>query len=138
MADIGFEKLRQLRRVIEAVPDDRLHMRTFCEEGECGTAYCAAGWAAVDPWFRENTDIGDIFGVDSDGTLFVICGYSCVFSDLADLFGLTRTDADRLFGADLEPDVTAPHAVNKTEVLNNIDLLLAGEKTKPYRVILGK
>jgi len=43
------ELLRRLREVIAEVPDDRLHMRRLVEVSECGTAFCAAGWAAIDP-----------------------------------------------------------------------------------------
>lgn len=53
----NFEALKQLKRVVKAAPAERLHMRAVMEKAECGTAYCAAGWAAQDKWFEDNTEI---------------------------------------------------------------------------------
>lgn len=48
------EALNELRRVCENVPEDRLHMQLFVNEGACGTAYCLLGWASLDPYFQEH------------------------------------------------------------------------------------
>jgi hypothetical protein len=132
MANI--ERLKQLRRVIEEAPEDRLHMRRWCEKAKCGTAYCAAGWAAVDPWFAENTAIRKIFHVEPDGFVEPL---ACeVMGDLAKLFGITNRDARYLFGGALESGA-GPHSVTKKEVLDNIDRLLAGDSAERYAAAFG-
>jgi hypothetical protein len=113
------EALRQLHRVVEEAPDDRLHMRSFTETGPCGTAHCAADWAAIDPWFRANMPLDEIIR-SSDP-----------FARLAAAFGLSEKDAENLFGGDLA-GYTDPHAVSKAEVFWNIDRLLAGQPALPY------
>lgn len=128
------ERLKQLRRVVEAAPEDRLHMRTFCEQAECGTAYCAAGWAAIDPWFRENTEIEGVFEYADDGHLFTGFGVWDVFDPLADIFGISRLAAGCLFGYGMSV-TDEPHAVTKAEVLANIDRLLRGLPAERYAVI---
>lgn len=62
MANI--ERLQQLVRVLEQVRDEKrpFDMEWWADAfdppsittpvNECGTASCAAGWAARDPWFR--------------------------------------------------------------------------------------
>ena len=54
-----WERLTQLRRVVVEAAPDRFDMRSFSADTPCGTAYCAAGWAAIDPWFREHTHINE-------------------------------------------------------------------------------
>jgi hypothetical protein len=116
------ERLRQLRRVVEAVPDHLLHMRRFTEESPCGTAHCALGWAVVDPWFRSQ---GITSEVHLDGAY--------PFAEAARFFDLTELDTTNLFGGTLDLHEVDPHAVTKAEVLWNIDRLLACLPTRPYR-----
>jgi hypothetical protein len=127
----GEERLRQLLRVVEAAPDERFDMRDFHRETRCGTAYCAAGWAALDPWFRENTPIGEVLGVISrtdGGRTLEVMTPGCAFDSLADIFGLDRNDAVILFGATLNRwDV-----VDKCEVVENIRSLLGGGPVNDY------
>lgn len=132
MSDIRQERLRQLRRVIEAADPDRLHMRAWSEKAPCGTAYCAAGWAAIDPWFQANTSIGEIFVPKPSGHLGVRADDP--FRPLANLFDLTPNDSTNLFGGGVYYDCD-PHAVTKDEVIANIDRLLAGEHAKTYAAI---
>jgi hypothetical protein len=122
------EALRQLRRVAEEAPDDRLHMRSFTETGPCGTAHCLAGWAEIDPWFLTNTPLPAVLAMYTDGQPGE---GERTFAGLAAVFGLKQEDADNLFGSDLTPSV-GPHAVSKAEVLWNIDQLLAGQPALPY------
>lgn len=124
------ERLLQLRRVVEAAPDDRFHMRAFYEEASCGTAYCAAGWAAVDPWFQEHTEIGSIFRVGRDGLLEILSGTP--FRRLSHIFEIGANNSWKLFGWGVarNPD---PHAVSKAEVIENIDRLLAGKSAELYK-----
>lgn len=142
----------QLRRVAEAAPEHRLHMRNFCEsEAACGTAYCLAGFAAVDPWFRANTTINRILEVaedDETGELLVyetgvlpegvsktdeerVYALSATFVGLGRLFDLRPADAYNLFGGGLDY-AAGEHAVGKDEVLWNVDALLRGEAARPY------
>lgn len=124
------ERLTQLRRVINDAPEDRLHMRVLTEEATCGTAYCAMGWAIVDPWFRKHgitRSIGNLCGHDS--------WYSMV-ANAADYFGIANEEAHWLFASGIESRSGA-HSVSKAEVLWNIDELLAGRTTRPYRAVFG-
>ncbi len=127
MPDI--ELLRQLRRVVDAAPDDLFHMRAFCETAGCGTARCAAGWAAIDPWFLANTWISQIIDVDNEGFVTSIDGFA--FSKLAKLFDIPQHDTDNLVGGQLKPS-HPPHAVTKRDVIANIDALIGGLETRPY------
>lgn len=128
----NIERLQQLRRVVEAAPDDRLHMRAWSERAECGTAYCAAGWAALDPWFQENTPILGVFEI-TETKMVESLGNSSI--DLADLFGITSRDASALF-ATYSLCGIGPHAISKAEVLANIDRLIAGDSAKRYAATL--
>lgn len=118
------ERLKQLRRVIEAVPEDRLDMSVWCNPYHaCGTSYCAGGWAAVDPWFRENTEIGSIFVVDEQNRVEHVPD-GRTFEKLASLFDIDEDDADELFDG--------PDDVTKRDVINNIDRLIRGEHVLSY------
>ncbi len=137
------QAMRELRRVVEAAPEDRLHMRSFCETAACGTARCAAGWAAIDSWFRENTQINKYLVVCNEGTVYAT---GCVGDDgvwrgtiagLATIFDIDREDARYLFGGDLDIGA-AEHAVTKDEVLWNIDEMLAGREALPYAATLER
>jgi hypothetical protein len=119
------ECLRQLRRVVEEAPADRFDMRDFCLPTSCGTAYCAAGWAAIDPWFRANTRIGEWFRGDAGDLLYI---HPNARFGLQEIFGLEETATKRLFA--LGVDCWAP--AMKRAVLANIDRLLAGKRARSY------
>jgi hypothetical protein len=126
----GEERLRQLLRVVEAAPDERFNMIDFSLDVECGTAYCAAGWAALDPWFRENTPIGEVLRVlETDGGPVLVQEIFLVFPALADIFGLDQDNADALFGASL----ALGDVVEKSAVVENIRSLLNGGEAWPYK-----
>lgn len=125
------ERLEQLRRVIESVPEDRLHMRSVVEIAECGMAYCAAGWAACDPWFQAEGFVPAVVIVYKRGSEREILDASMDFFEAARFFGLSQEDTINLFGGELSPS-TPKHAVGKEEILENIDRLLRGEPTRPY------
>jgi hypothetical protein len=139
MANI--ERLKQLRRVIEEAPEDRLHMRAYSEVAECGTAYCAAGWAAVDSWFQKNTEINETLEVTEEGRIIVADivadGDRDEFENFADIFGIHPDDSEALFGADPARDI-GPHAVSKAQVLDNIDRLLKGKPAEVYPGFCGR
>jgi hypothetical protein len=127
----NLECLRQLRRVVEAAPEDRFEMTIFSVSGKCGTAYCAAGWAAIDPWFREHTELGQVFRMCEDGTLN--WGRNLELTPvLGRAFGLEEWDVDRLFGM----FVNWVGEVTRQHVLANIDRLLAGEPARSYSEML--
>jgi hypothetical protein len=150
------ERLRQLDRVVAEARDDRLHMNRFCDPAAaCGTAFCAAGLAAIDPWFRAETPIGETFRVvetPAGPILHYVADDGTVYDDphaldsdpgfrferrLAALFGITPRDANRLFGLglDLKAD---PHAVTKAAVRDNIRLLLEGEHARAYATAIDE
>ena len=130
MANI--KRLKQLRRVVDAAPDDRLHMRSFCEQAECGTAYCAAGWAAIDPWFRKNTGISNLFAVSKLGIVMPL--HQCDDGTLGELFGLSDVDAYHLFAFGQNERI-GPHDITKPEVVANIDRLIAGQNAVKYQAM---
>ncbi len=118
--------LLELRRVCESIPDDLLHMRSLEEQSPCGTARCLLGWARLDPWLQENSELGTTSAVPS--WMFFNYVYS---HDLARIFQVSRDDASHLFALDINRDVPE-HAVSKSEVLWNLDQLIAGKPALPY------
>ena len=120
--------LRELKRVIENVPEDLLHMRWWQSRAECGTVRCAGGWAAVDPWFNKR----GLTANDSGAPRFrgEICDGA-----LRPFFRLTVKATRDLFALyHPHPIALEGHAVSKRQVLNQIDRILAGQPTKPYRI----
>lgn len=127
MANMG--ALKELRRVIKAVDADKLHMAKFVDyDAECGTAYCAAGWACKDEWFRAH---GLLFDEEIDAPK--MGGYPGGFKSLAWFFELNEEDCSRLFGGNLICGGMNPHQVSKKEVLDNINRLLNGEGAVEYK-----
>lgn len=119
------EALIQLRRVVEDAPDALFNMHTFAREAPCGTVRCAAGWAAIDPWFEANMP-----------RLAEQPGFPHT-DQLAVWFDIDETDANNLFGGDLSgyPFDNAGRSlrgVTKLAVVANIERILAGKPTKPY------
>lgn len=124
-------RLLHLRRVVEAAPEKKFRMARFSTLMECGTAYCAAGWAGIDPWFKKrglrlvNTRWGgpEIFykrrPAENENAL----------SNLETFFGLSRDQACNLFGGKLRGYESVP----KQEVLANIDRLLHGQEPIEYQ-----
>lgn len=109
------ERLRQLRRVVEAAPDNELFdMAWVAARKDCGTSHCAYGWARIDPWFIENTEIATT-------------GFSAVRNGV---FNLSVVDFDNLFQPGDDNDLLGPEA--KRLVIANIDRILAGYPAIPY------
>jgi hypothetical protein len=125
----NLEALKQLRRVAVEAPDDRFNMASWCEDIGCQTVMCLAGWAAIDPWHRQNTSINVQFYVYSDMT--VVNTYECLTDDfLAEIYGIDSEDAQSLFAIDVGSAIS--RAVTKVEVIDNIDRLLAGLSARRY------
>jgi hypothetical protein len=99
----------------------------FSQETDCGTAYCAAGWAVVDPWFREHTDLGATTRLREDGSLKWLIRPA--WEVLAWVFGLSGEEVSALFYPDKD-------RVTKEEVLINIDRLIAGRPARLYSQLL--
>ena len=122
------ESLQQLRRVVEAAPIPLFHMDALTQERPCGTAHCAAAWAAIDPWFKERglriNQFGDICYLDFQPDHY----FGNPFRALELFFTLSYVEAQILFGGDLEPG----HYVPKEDVLKNIDRTLSGGKMLKY------
>lgn len=123
------ERLRQLRRVVQAAPARQFKMNDI----QCGTAMCAAGWAAIDPWFVAR-GLRLIPGdgrhsparVETETIRFT-------FPALAEFFGLDEEDADTLFAADA---TRSTGRIPKRDVITNIDRILKGHSPAKYRAIL--
>lgn len=134
MTQLNHEALRQLRRVVEAAPEEQFHMRACVEQTTCDTARCAFGWCIIDPWFRENTRVGDI-PIDFDNWSFDFdLGIMTNAVFFEQIFGLTDKQSNILFARSASRCLY-PHAITRKEVLANIDRLLNGEAPKPYKAI---
>lgn len=141
------DNLLRLREVIAEVPDDRLHMRILVEDSECGTAFCAAGWAAIDPvlgprirqelhvqlrgWLPEDEPAAPLTESDLHSE-----GFVCIQLALTSVLGLSAVDSDRLFASGIFRYADR-HAVTKAEVLWNIDRLIMGKHARRYSVVPG-
>lgn len=123
--------LRQLKRVVKAAPAERFRMRKFTEQTDCGTAYCAAGWAAIDPWFNKR-------GLYMRGDAPETPNNMWAQGALSEIFGLTLENTFALFAFDTPPPDIDPHAITKAEVIANIDRLLAGKRATVYRALRAK
>lgn len=131
------EALSRLRSLVEAAPEPKFNMTQFRTGSDCGTAYCALGHAAIDPWFVEHhnapgprpsldhTEARDQWALNFDQW--------CDTEKACKVFGLSSKDSFRLFGGDLFPY----QKVSKSEVLANIDRLLAGLPAKRYAALKG-
>jgi hypothetical protein len=137
MANI--ENLKQLRRVVEAVPEGQFDMEWFGKKTDCGTVCCAAGWAALDPWFQANTPINQALPIDTrpvrerrDRDQDEVFNIDAMFDGdapiekLARIFDLSDQDANNLFNG---PTI---EGVPKSDVIDNIDRLIRGESAFCY------
>lgn len=118
-------RLTLLREIIVGVEEDKLHMARFIHIGAvCGTAYCAAGWAAQHPYFKRIGLRINTLSWRGGVTPFCLLGR---------IFLLNSENTSALFGGNLDTD--APdHCVSKQAVINNIDRLLRGERAQHYEV----
>jgi hypothetical protein len=96
----------------------------------CGTTYCAAGWAALDPWFQKETPMLDYFALVSfdKETLVVPRDLRDGFHGLSTVFNIESADTEKLFGGCLPIGCQ----VSQAAVIANIDRLLHSEETIPY------
>ncbi len=127
------EALRELYRVVAAIPLTKFNMSVWYEEwenddGSCGTVGCAAGWAAQDRWFRERGLTVEPFGPprwEGHSGRAALAGRFA----LQAFFGLHRDTAHALF-------VPQVGTVSREAVLHNISLMLEGEEPDPYEDLL--
>jgi hypothetical protein len=126
------EALKQLKRVVEAAPDKLFDMGEFSVvKHNCQTAHCAAGWAAYDSWFRENTQIAEVFSPDGQPVPWTSRGG--VIECLKNVFGLETGDVMALFA--YKTDGSGERSdIDKLDVLDSIDSLIAGDTIYPYEV----
>lgn len=118
------QHLLELLRVAEAIPEDHIHMGAFRTKLDCGTVYCLAGYAALDPYFQRHglkikfrQRIGDTYTGPEN------------FDRLIEFFGLERDDAYNLFAGYMNKN---DNPIRKETVIENIDRLLRGEHALPY------
>lgn len=123
------EALQHLEGFVESLPEDRLHMRAFSEKADCGTAYCLAGFMAIDPWYREKTDILKVFGTyKSEGHLMITVKHYKITDALSAILGITVKNASVLFGMNGNCVYIPVHAVKKAEVLERVRELINGKE----------
>lgn len=128
------ERLLQLRRVLDEAPEERFHMRTWSEAADCGSAYCLAGFMAIDPWFRRETEVGNVFILNKHNCLLNVESTDIPFRFLAGVFAIAESDSENLFGYGI-PLHADPHCVTRAEVRANIDRILAGRPAEIYTAI---
>ncbi len=101
---MNIQALKELRRVLAARSDEEVHMKSF-EHGD--GRRCALGWCSVDPWFREHTNISQLFG------------YSWFdFADIGAIFGFSHSQVDQVFFS---------LSASRTEILAVVDGMLRRE-----------
>lgn len=121
----NIEALEQLKRVVADAPEGLFVMNRWSTYRACGTAHCAAGWAAVDPWFKRNTDIGRVFVETAEDFVIMTDDWEV----MAAIFGITEDDANRLFAYEI---TSSGAKATKADVIANIDRLIAGEAAVSY------
>jgi hypothetical protein len=126
---IKAQRLQHLREVIEGAPTDRFNMTAVQQESECGIAYCAAGWAAQDPRFKAEglsltVGSGELTPPNYDIGLERVTGWQAIER----FFYLSRSEVSIMFGLDL----LRRHVVLKSQVIANVDRILAGVPPEPY------
>lgn len=141
--------MQRLRWLVENAEADRFDMDRYAHVvydqfgHTCGTAYCAAGFAAIDPWMQENTVIGKVFRVADrkDGTGFSVEGwlardsadcYPDARKGLAVVFGISEADSSALFYPGVNSKRQGPKVIQQ-HVIDNIDRILAGKPAEPYQ-----
>lgn len=126
---MNVEALKELRRVIQAVPVGQLDMNVW--RSRCGTFACAAGWMAQDAWFvNMGWGVHSWGGLTFDGEDMT---YHESFETLKRFFGINLSDAAHLFDPNhYEDDVcnmhdgTDDYLVPNAVVVARIDALLEG------------
>lgn len=96
-SEIYLERWRQLIRVLEGVPEQKLNMGTWCDdEAECGTVACAAGWAGMDPWFVER---GFRTSLKGNGVALYVgnSAWRMDYDACRDFFGADDDEAEHIF-----------------------------------------
>ena len=115
-------RLRELRRVIDGLPLGALQM----DDWVCGTQACVAGWAAQDPWFRDQG-----FELVREGDSFYPVYYQNVGPLLAQIRGWDAIDS--FFGTSKPFDWLPQEGMDatpeqvKAEALRRIDEAIAAE-----------
>ena len=86
------QRLRQLCRVLESIPDEAFDLRDWARNGSCDSVACAVGWAMRDPWFREE-------GLGRAKKRSPAFAGQSGWRAVRDFFGLSREQAFELFHA---------------------------------------
>jgi hypothetical protein len=132
----NLEALNRLFSIAAATPEEKLNMRSFSGQEECGTVYCLFGLACVDPWFQQNTRINEYLfpnpehdgRLDVTDTFFDFGRRMDAHKFIADIFGLSVEDSDNLFAM---RGYVYNH-IPKGEVLANLSRAIRGEPTYQY------
>lgn len=91
-------RLRQLLRVLDAVPDDAFDLNDWSRNGICTTVACAFGWAMRDDWFRAQ-------GLERHGGSPYYAGERG-WRAVRKFFDLSEDEAHHLFHADYYDDAS--------------------------------
>ena len=130
------EAFIQLKRVLAAVPRRNFDLRLWAlPRPGCGTTGCAAGWAALDPWFQERGfylaspdsfrvvhTTQELLAVPPDSRFSLSPTYNSWrgFRALSEFFDIEGEIAEEIFSADSYPPDASPGLV-----IEKIDRLLA-------------
>lgn len=110
------ERLKQLRRVVAAVPRRRFDLNIIARKSGCGTVGCAFGHAGLDPWFRRR-------GLCTTPDL--LCGNTSFRGKLDPVRFFTPPKCGPEYAESLQ--VLFYSDGGKVRTLNRIDRLLAGK-----------
>jgi hypothetical protein len=144
------DRLRQLIRVIREAKDEEWSMSAWsttmsdAEGRSCGTAFCAAGNCAMDPWFQKHTEIMRILEPDFVRNVWVDGQKVAIFRirqipegievdrALGRLFEISEEDAGAIFGCDVAADDLAD--VTRVQAIENVQRVIDGLPAIPYAV----
>lgn len=138
------EVLKQIERVLEGIPQEKLDMSDWSSECcSCGSTHCLAGWARLDPWMQDNTNICELFDARADPrnpNHFIVepagdGGWEAI-TGLADMCDIDVSDAERLFawGTGVG-DAIVPKVYVAQNIQNVADGKRAGDYADDYGVV---
>lgn len=126
------EAFENLKRVVQAAPENLWCMNYITKQTTCGSAHCAIGWAAIDPWFIKEAKLNS-YPIGNTGQW--ACDSDTLWNERFDFWGVDDETLNTLFGGELQ---SSDPPIDKQEVLDNIDRILNGDDPVPYLPIRNR
>lgn len=102
----------------------KFDMSEWYHEKPCGSAACAAGFAAMDPIFNAQGLV--LFPVDNQGEHMVRCGVLVGFGAIAGFFNISHSDARYICEPDNYPEYDG-RPIPRAAVIRHIEEVIRGE-----------